>query len=206
MRPYKRVFEGLRFGLLLQLAVGPVCLLVFQTSVALGTGAALRVVAAVTLTDAFYIALSAMGAAVLFSSPGAKRWARLAGGLVLCLFGGDMLLGVWGATLLPGIRLISVSSVDGLFWRGLALTLANPLTILFWGGALAAKVSDESFDHGELLSFAVGCVLATVLFLTGVACIGHWIGQFLPDRVIDGMNLLVGLALMAFGVRLMIRK
>ncbi len=190
--------------MLLQLAVGPICLLVLNTSAGQGFIQTLPLVLAVTLADALYLALSCIGVAAIVGKPRVKAAIRIIGCAVLVLFGADLLLGAFGITLLPGIRLFSVSSGESLFLMGLLLTLSNPLTILFWSGMLTAKVLENKWDRGQLSLFAAGCVLATVVFLTAVAFIGSLVGGFLPGDVMKALNALVGVVLMYFGVRLVV--
>ncbi|MBE0601599.1 MAG: LysE family transporter, partial [Firmicutes bacterium] len=59
------IVKGLRFGMALQLAVGPLCFLTFQTAAERGFAAGLLVALAVTLADALFVALSGLGAAAL---------------------------------------------------------------------------------------------------------------------------------------------
>lgn len=204
MRELRLVLQGLRFGMLLQLAVGPVCLFVLGSSFTDGFRQALSAVAAVALVDTAFIALSALGAAALLAKPFARRAARAVGGLVLCLFGADTLLGALGITLLPGIRLFAPTQGRGLFAQALLLTASNPLTILFWGGALAAKVAENHWRTGQLLCFALGCVLATALFLSAVAALGGALAGKLPFIAVRVLNAAVGGALIAFGLRLLL--
>ena len=56
----QRYFSGLRFGMLLQIAIGPMCLMVFNTAKNAGFWVAMSLVLAVALVDAFYIALAAL--------------------------------------------------------------------------------------------------------------------------------------------------
>ena len=57
------LFDGFLFGMILQLAVGPVCLMVFKTSGLLELKQGLTFVAAVALIDALYIFLASIGIA-----------------------------------------------------------------------------------------------------------------------------------------------
>ena len=61
----KKYFEGLKFGLLLQFAVGPMCLMVFNTAQNTGFFVAMSLVIAIALVDAFYILLASLGASKL---------------------------------------------------------------------------------------------------------------------------------------------
>ncbi len=200
------LWKGFRFGMLLQLAVGPICLFVLLAAFTVGFWPAMGAVLAVTLTDVAYIALSSLGAAALLGKPSAQRAARLLGGAVLCLFGLDMLLGALGIRLLPGVRLFAAQAGGSVFWQALFLTASNPLTVLFWGGALTAKVAENGFDRRGLLLFASGCVLSTAVFLTAVAALGGTFRGSLDAVAVDVLNAIVGLALIGFGIRLMLRK
>lgn len=200
------VWKGFCFGMLLQLAVGPVCLFVLNTSAGYGFVKTLPLVAAVTLADALYVGLSCLGVAAVVNRPKVKAAVRVMGCAVLFLFGLDMLLGPFGVTLLPGFRLFSVSSGGSVFLKGLVLTLSNPLTILFWSGMLTAKVTENRWDKKHLAFFASGCVMATVIFLSAVAAVGGLLGGVLPNMVIAVLNAVVGLVLIYFGVRLIRRK
>ena len=61
-------FKGLRFGLLLQLAVGPVCLFIFSSATRYGTLAALAAVLGGALVDAAEMALLAVSASLADAS------------------------------------------------------------------------------------------------------------------------------------------
>lgn len=61
------VLHGFRFGMLLQLAVGPMCLMVFNTSTTYGFAYGMHLVLAIALIDAFYIALSCVGVAAIIN-------------------------------------------------------------------------------------------------------------------------------------------
>ena len=61
----KKYFDGLKFGMLLQLAVGPMCLMVFNTAKNVSFLVALSLVLAIALVDAFYILLAGLGVSKL---------------------------------------------------------------------------------------------------------------------------------------------
>ncbi len=206
MQALSTVFMGLRFGMLLQLAVGPVCLFIANAALTGGFWPAMGAVMAVVLTDAAYITLSSLGAAALLARPGVRRAACAVGGAVLCLFGLDMALGAFGVRMLPGIALFRGNTGGNLFLQALILTAGNPLTILFWGGALAAKVAEHQLSRHGLFCFSLGCLLATLLFLTAVSAVGGALVGVLQGPVILVLNGAVGVVLVYFGLRLLLRK
>lgn len=200
----KRYLEGLKFGMLLQLAVGPMCLMVFNTAKDAGFWVAFSLVLSITLVDAVYIVLAALGASRLLEKPAVKKVFRYIGGGVLVLFGLNTLLGAFGISLLPGGGL-QVDSAS-VFLQGLLLTLSNPITIVFWGSVLTGKIIEDDLKRGELIVFSLGLVSATLFFLSAVAGLGTVLSSFLPEAVSRGLNVLVGALIIFFGVRMMVKK
>jgi len=200
------IFKGLRFGMLLQLAIGPMCLMVFNTSASHGFVYGVCLMAAVALIDALYIALSCAGAAAVVSRPKVKSAVKLASGLVLALFGANTIAGAFGFSLLPDIAFFSAESSRNLFIQGLLLAASNPLTIVFWSGMFSAQMIENQWNRKQLFFFASGCVLSTVIFLTFISFLGSAASGFLPRAALQALNVIVGSFLIFFGVRLVIKK
>lgn len=200
------IWKGLKFGMLLQLAVGPMCLMVFNTSATQGALYGLCLVAAIAFVDALYIALSCAGVAAVLHRARIKTAVQLLGAFVLMLFGANLAAGALGFPLLPQVALFSQVTGQGLFIQGVLLTASNPLTILFWGGVLSAQVAENGWDKRELIFFALGCVLATLLFLTAVALLAGIFGRFLPRMAIRMLNVSVGALLIFFGAKILWKR
>ncbi|MNH41521.1 LysE type translocator [compost metagenome] len=86
------------------------------------------------------------------------------------------------------------------------LTASNPLTIIFWGGVFSAEAASKKLSRLQLFWFGMGCVLATVMFLSGIAVLGSMANTFLPEKAIQVLNAAVGLVLIAFGIKLLLRR
>lgn len=200
------IWKGLRFGMLLQFAVGPVCFFVFNSATTHGFAGGLRVVLAAALMDALYIALSCVGVAAILNKKAVTAWAKLTGCLVLILFGLNTILGVFNVSLLPSIALFSHATSENLFVQGLLLTASNPLTIVFWSGMFSAQIIENKWDKTQLVLFAVGCVMATLIFLTAVAWFGSVLSGFLPQIAVQILNITVGVLLIVFGIKLLRKK
>ena len=199
--------KGLRFGLMLQLAVGPVCLLVLNAAANHGLLSAMSVVVAVTLVDTLYLTLSALGVSAVLRRPSVRRNVQWIGGLALAFFGLDFISGALGFSILPGFSSLVGSAEGRSIWlQGLLVTLSNPLTIVFWGSVLTEQISREHWHGGRLALFSIGCISATLIFLSGVAFAGTYTIALLPATVIRWLNALVGLALVIFGLRMIARK
>ncbi|HPJ03476.1 MAG TPA: LysE family transporter [Candidatus Limiplasma sp.] len=197
--------KGLRFGMALQLAVGPLCFLTLRTATERGFLAGVSVAVAVTLADALFVALSCLGAVTLLKRARVRAAVTWVGSLVLCLFGLNIIVGAFGITLIPGLSLLGASDGNP-FWQGFVLTVSNPLTILFWGGVFTAQITQNQWTRRQLWWFATGCVLSTLLSLSLIAGIGTAVSGFLPEIAIQILNVLVGAALIVYGVRLLYKK
>lgn len=195
------ILKGLRFGMLLQLAVGPICLMVFHTSTTYGAIYGLHLVLAIALVDALYIALSCVGVAAIINKGKTNEVIKLIGCLVLVLFGANTIGGVFDLSFMPDITLFSSVSGENFFVQGLLLTASNPLTIVFWSGMFSAQMVENQWNKKQLFYFASGCIMATVIFLTAVAFVGSALGGFLPQIIMQFMNVAVGIVLVFFGIK-----
>ena len=200
----KKYFEGLKFGLLLQFAVGPMCLMVFNTAQNAGFLVALSLVIAIALVDAFYILLASLGASKLLGNERVEKIVKILGAIVLMIFGLNIILNVFNINIIPGLNLKPNSS--SAFVQGIILTLSNPITIVFWGSVLTTKIIEEEFKKKELAIFSVGLVSATLIFLTIVAVLGMILSNFIPDLISEILNVLVGLVVIGFGIKLLVKK
>ncbi len=196
----KRYFEGIKFGLLLQFAIGPLCLMVFNTAKNSGFFVAFTLVLVIASVDAFYITISCLGASKFLKNKKTMKTFRTVGSIILVLLGLNILLSSFGIKLIPGFNLHPSSK--SILLQGLIIALSNPLTIIFWGTVLTAKVIEENFKKRELIIFCFGLVSSTLLFLTTVAFVGSLISKFIPDIVANIMNICVGLLIMFFGAEL----
>ena len=133
----KKYLDGLKFGMLLQLAVGPMCLMVFNTAKNVGFLVAITLVLAIALVDAFYIILASLGVCKILDKPKIKKAFKITGSLVLIIFGANIILNVFNINIIPGLNLKPTSS--NIFIQGLILTLSNPITIVFLGKCINYK-------------------------------------------------------------------
>ena len=199
----KLFLSGLKFGMLLQIAVGPMCLMVFNTAKNTGFLTALSLILAITLVDAIYITLAGLGASKLLKGQRRTKILKMIGAFVLVFFGLSIILNVAGINVIPGLNLTPTAT--SIFVQGLILTLSNPLTIVFWTGVLVDKIIEDKLKNKQLIIFSFGLVSATLLFLSGVAIIGRTLSTFIPTMISDVLNILVGLLIIFFGIRLFVR-
>ncbi len=200
----KRYLEGFRFGMFLQLAIGPMAMLTFNTGKNDGFWVAFSLVLAIILVDAFYITLACFGASKLLEKPAAKKIFRFVGSAVLILFGLNMTLGVFGISLIPALSVRPTSR--SIFLQGLVMTLSNPMTIIFWGSILTAKIAEHDFTPGETAAYSMGVWTTSLVALTLLDLLGVFVGSFLSPAISAALNAVVGLFLVGFGIRIFLKK
>lgn len=188
--------SGFKFGMLLQLSVGPVCFFLLQCAAALGFWKALPAVFGVAAADACYILAATCGVGALFER---RRALRLilgrAGALVLCAFGAFTLWQVWRGSASPVVFALQ----DNVFAQAALLTLSNPLTILFWTGVFAARVAASRQQRAKVAAFSAGALFAAICFLTLVVFLGAGLQAFFTPALLRGLNGAIACTFFYFG-------
>jgi threonine/homoserine/homoserine lactone efflux protein len=200
------LLKGFKFGMLLQLAVGPVCIFIFRTGSARGLVTAETGVLAVALVDALFIVLAILGIAAFIEKERFRKAFTLIGAVVVAGFGLQILAETMGFKILPTLALFHGLTSSNAFWEGLLLTASNPLTILFWAGVFSAKIAEERMMRQDIYRFGAGAVGSTLCFLTAIAILGGVTRQFLPVIVITWLNLVVGLVLIGFALKMVLQR
>ncbi|MFJ7827902.1 LysE/ArgO family amino acid transporter [Psychrobacillus sp. NPDC096623] len=196
------IWKGLRFGMFLQIAVGPICIFIFQTAATSGFLAAETGVLGVAIIDGLYILAAIFGIGKMLNKyRKLKEIIRYFGAAILVVFGLSSIAGVFGISIIPSLYILSSQSIETVFWKTLVLTLSNPLTILFWVGVFATKLVEENIKQKDIYSFGLGAVLATLIFLTFVSILGSFLSIFLDPFVLKVLNVIVGISLVYFGIR-----
>lgn len=196
------IWKGFRFGMFLQIAVGPICLFIFQTAATSDFMAAETGVLGVVVIDGLYILAAIFGLGrILNRYPKMKGFICYFGAAVLMLFGLSNIVSGIGVSLLPTFDFHANQTNEMVFIKTLVLTLSNPLTILFWAGVLSTKLVEENLQQHDMYLFGFGAVLSTFLFLTFISFIGTFLFLFLEPVVLIGFNIIVGIVLVGFGFR-----
>ncbi len=198
--------KGFRFGLLLQIAIGPVCLYVLKVAVESGIMPAISATAAATIIDGLFAALAIAGIAPLLDKPKTKKNLKRFGTLILTYFGCGIILSKFGINIIPGIGGAAITGSSSAFAAGLILTAANPLTILFWAGVFATKISEGENNKKDIILFASGAVSTTLVFLGALTFAASLARPLLTHNVILILNLFVGAALLIFAFRMLFRS
>ena len=192
---------GLLFGMVLQISVGPVCISVLQKGITESFREAFLMVWGVVLADGTYIVLAMVGISSVMQLEPMRVGIGLAGAALLLYFGIKNLLSKPRAVVETDA---APPKRGGSLRYGFLLTLSNPLTILFWAGVFGGLIASTQFAaQSEVYVFALGCIAATLVFLTAVAALGKFIGRYVRNPlVLVWLDRVVGLFLIGFALKL----
>jgi threonine/homoserine/homoserine lactone efflux protein len=179
--------------------------MVFNSSTTYGLLFGLSIVLAITIIDALYISLSGLGVAAIINKERIKYVIKILGCVILVIFGANTIAGVFEFKLLPSISLFNNVNSQNTFVQGLLLTASNPLTIIFWSGVFSTQVIENKLNKRHLLFFGIGCILSTIVFLSAIAFCGSILSGFLPNIMIQILNVVVGLIIIFFGIKLLFK-
>jgi threonine/homoserine/homoserine lactone efflux protein len=202
----KLFYKGFKFGMLLQFAIGPVCVFIFQMASLNGFFVAETGVMGVVLIDGLYILAAILGIAAVIERKNIRIVLKIFGAFVLFIFGISMCLNMFNIKFIPSLNISYTPNLNSSFLHAVFLTASNPLTIFFWAGVFSTKIVEESFKKVDIYIFGLGSVLSTMFFLTLIAFLGSLTNRFISPTVINYMNLVVGIMIVYFSIKMIVKK
>lgn len=195
------VLYGLSFGLLLAVLVGPVFFLLLQTSIEKGFKKAILVAFGILLSDITYILLIRYGIGQLFETAEFQNNIAIVGGVILFLFGAFSIY----RSRLPmklNVRAIDTKGFLRFIFKGYAINALSPFVPLFWIATMSMATVDYGFRDVDLLLFFASVIAVVVSTDLLKAYLAGRLRSFVTPRLYKIMNILVGLVLMGFGIRM----
>lgn len=196
----RALVKGFKFGILLQLAVGPVCLYIFNIGVNEDVLSAEIGILAVILVDAFFMALAALGLAAFLENERIKAVINYFGAAIIAFFGLHLILRGFAVDIIPEMGLLATTGSSSTFVQAAILTASNPLTLLLWAGVFSAKIAQDKLSLNEAGAFGSGMLLSDYIFLNIIAFLGCFTGTLLNSIAIAVLNIIVGLFLIYLAV------
>ncbi|HIP32925.1 MAG TPA: LysE family translocator [Crocinitomicaceae bacterium] len=201
------ILKGIVTGFILSIMVGPVFFVLLETSIRKGIKAAVAFDIGVVLNDIVYIAI----AFVFFNQ--VKQLQSGDDNSVIRLIGGVLFLAYGVFNFLKKVKGIQVENVDGfsghsfkdyslLALKGFVLNLANPMVVFYWFSVmtLGAKDSAEGAPGNSMIVF-LASILITFFSIDFLKILGaKSLRPLVTDKVLKGLNRLIGIVFVAFGV------
>lgn len=196
---FKIFKNGLKTGLFLQLAIGPVFFYIVNLTLQRSFYDGLVAVLAVTIVDYLYITLSIVGIGKLLEHKKIKNVFGIISSLVLIIFGAIIIKGVIANGSFNSVDIESASLLSS-FLSVFFLTISSPMTIVFFTSIFTAKAVEYNYTKKELYIFGLSVGSATFLFMGLSVVLFSLLKQSVPIALIQSLNLLVGAVLIGYGV------
>ncbi len=193
-------FNGLLFGLVFILSIGPVFFLLVQTSIEKGFKKAAFIALGISLADTIYVVLLMKGVASLLEDPTVKFWGGIIGVILLTFFG---LFSFFKKAQLSISR--KAHAADGYFrnfLKGFVFNVFNPSTIVFWLSLVSIVQINFGYAGDQKMLFFIGVLFAIISTDLTKSYLAGKLQKFLTVRTVGILNKVVGIILMGFGVAL----
>ncbi len=198
--------QGVGFGLLLSILVGPLFLSILQTAIQHSVKAALVLCAGIITSDIFFILFTYFAFAqmdAITKLQGFERYVGLIGGIVLIFFGI-----VTYVSKLPDpddVKPIGKRTFTGAFIQGFLINTINPFTIFYWVTVATAIVAKNDLQGADAASLYGGILITITCMDIVKAKSAQFLKRFLKSGGIVWVKRIAGLGLAIFGAILIIR-
>lgn len=199
------VLNGIIYGLVLTILVGPVFFTLIQTSIERGFKSGVYVAIGISLSDTLCIAIAYLGISNLISSPDFRLYLSYVGGAILLAFGSYYLFVKSRRPVIYNPEHIKESSPFKLMAKGFVINGFNPMVLFFWIATIGVASSQFGYtSHGMVGIFF--CSIVITVFITDVikAKLSDRLRVLLTARTMKIMNLLVGIVMVGVGLKLII--
>lgn len=202
------LLDGIKWGMVLCLLIGPIFFALVQTGVEQGVRAGSMVGLGIWVSDLLYISIVYWGlsyAGRLIQADSFPLYLGVAGSAILLLFGTGTLLTPPAAGQLSKKTTIRSSSYFSLWLKGFLINTINPFTVFFWVGIMTTVVVKDGLE-GPQASLFFGGILGTVILTDFLkVLLAKKIRRWLRPWHLLWMRRISGAALIAFGIVLLIR-
>jgi threonine/homoserine/homoserine lactone efflux protein len=199
------VFNGLKLGIVLAFLVGPVFFTIIQTSVEKGFGNGVLVSLGVSVSDILYVTVCYFGLVQFINEPGFRVYLAYAGGGILVLFGLYHLFIKSRRNIQPSLDITNEKKLYRYFIKGFIINGLSPMVLIFWIGTISIASIDFGYSKGFEFLIFFSVVLATVLTTDILkAYLADKLRRLVTRRSMMIMNIIVGICLIIFGIRLIL--
>ena len=196
------VVNGLLFGLVLSVLIGPVFFTLLQTSIEKGFDKAILVAIGIFFSDLFYINLAYFGLSQVIKKSSYNAWIGYAGGVILIVFGIFSLFKSRKTSTPAGNTAVTAKGFFRYVVKGFVINGISPFVLIFWLGAMSMATIEYGY-YGKQLVLFFGLILL-VVFCTDLlkAYLAGKLRSLITPRLFRILNIIVGLSLIGFGLRM----
>lgn len=197
------LLEGVSMGLLLSVIIGPVFFALITNSMQYGFRYAMSLAMGIFVSDSLYGLLTYFGVRLLANTQLFEQVLGYAGGLILIGFG-------LGSLLKKSVQRPN-SGIDRqagrkrtAFAKGFSINGINPFVLLFWISIASLVSLKEAWTGGQVLLYYAGILLTVFSIDLLKAFVAKQLSRFVTPRLMGWLNKGVGLAMIAFGIRMLL--
>lgn len=198
IKPY---VSGIRTGMVLQLAIGPLFLVILSITLSSPFSNSLAAITGVTLVDFSYIGLALAGIGTVLQRENMKKRLTIVSALVLLIFGAIFVYHGWLQLSYESTSTSQHWTILSSFTTTMVMTASSPLTIIFFTSIFSLKAVEHGYTHKELLWFGIGTGSATFFFLTLTMAFFSLFRQQLSPLLLTIMNCAAGIVIIFYGIR-----
>lgn len=194
-------FNGLAFGLILILSLGPAFFLLVQTSIEKGFKKAAFIAFGISLGDILFVVLIMKGVTSLLEDASVKFWAGIIGVILLILFG------LFSFFKKPKLTATSKNPAPDSYYKsfitGFVFNFFNPSTVVFWLSLVSIVQINFGYTGSQKGFFFTGVLFAIISTDLTKSFLAGKLKRFLTERAVNILNKVVGIILVGFGVVLL---
>jgi len=195
------VINGVLFGLLLCVLIGPVFFALIQNSIEKGFFSGFFMAVGIAISDSVYIVVTYLGISQFVENPSFNMWLGGIGGTIMLVFGGIYL---FKPVPTKGLKQLHAEETKWFqqILKGFLLNGINPFVLIFWIGIISKVTLDFSYSTNQAITFFI--ILIATVFSVDVlkAHFAVKLSQIVTPRFMKIMNRVVGVALILFSLRL----
>jgi len=199
--------EGMVLGLSLAFlfGFGPAFFALIQTGIQRGFWAGALLAFGIMLNDAVVVSLSLLGVAQVFAGTENYNYLGIVGGAILIVFGLVTFKKKAESGNTENQEITDSPHPVQLIVKGFLLNVANPFVWLFWIGISVGILARFSGNTSHMILFFTGTL--SVVFTTDLlkTFLASQLKKFVNDKFLLLVNKIAGLALVGFGIYLIVR-
>ena len=199
------VFKGIQLGIVLAFLVGPVFFTIIQTSVEKGFWNGALVALGVSLSDVLYVTICYFGLFQFLNDAGSKKNMAYAGGAILIGFGLYHLIVKARRAKLVSFHSEAETRPLKYILKGFVINGITPMVFIFWIGTISIATIDFGYSKGiEFFIFFTALLITVLATDVTKAFLADRLRRLITHRFLLIMNIVVGICLIAFGLRLLL--
>ena len=192
-------------GLLLTIMVGPILFALIQAGIERGFRAGAMIGLGIWVSDLIFILFAYFGISYLLNIlewQGFELTLGIAGGIVLIFTG---IITILNKPPEIGKSSALSKSYFALWMKGFLINTVNPFTVFFWATVMTTIVAKDELN-GEHATFFFSGIMGTIIITDSLkVLLAKAIRQWLKPKHILWTRRISGIALVIFGIALMVR-